>query len=72
MMEEKTPVIRLEQKFKHNQKDIIYIVRRIKDNEILLVSEDGRAAMLVQVDTLAISGLEPLYDRLLQELRLQP
>ncbi len=60
MIEEKPFVIRLDQKFKHKETGAIYIVKNIKDKEILLMREDGVACMLIQVESLELSGLEPI------------
>ena len=61
-MEEKPPIVTLEQKFRLKGKNTIYTVVQIKDNEILLTSDDdGKATMRVQLDILALSGLEPIY-----------
>ncbi len=56
----KNPVVTLGQKFKRKETDTIYIVKIIKGNKILLISEDGKASMLIQVESLALSGLEPI------------
>jgi hypothetical protein len=60
-MQEKSPIVSLGQKFRLKGKNTIYTVVQIKDNEILLASDDdGKAAMRVQQDNLALSGLEPI------------
>jgi len=60
-MQEKPPVVTLGQKFRRKETNIVYIVKRIKDNEILLVSEDnGKASMLIQLDSFPLMGLEPI------------
>jgi len=40
-VEEKTVVIRLDQKFKLRETGTIYIVKIIKDKDVLLMREDG-------------------------------
>ena len=59
--QEKPPIVTLGQKFRLKGKNTIYTVVQIKDNEILLATEDdGKASMLIQVDSLPLSGLEPI------------
>ncbi len=60
MIEEKTLIVRLGQKFRHKETGAIYIVKIIKDRDILLMRENGAASMLIQMESLQISGLEPL------------
>ncbi len=61
-IQEKPPIVTLGQKFRLKGKNTIYTVVQIKDNEILLTSDDdGKATMRVQLDILALSGLEPIY-----------
>ena len=50
----------LGQKFIRKETNTIYIVKIIKGNAILLMSEDGKASMLIQLDDLALSGLEAI------------
>ena len=60
-MEEKPPIVILGQKFRRKENNTIYIVKSIKDKEILLASEgDGKASMLIQMDSLPLVGLEPI------------
>ncbi len=61
-MEEKSLAIRPSQKFKYKETSIIYIVKDIKGNDILLVREDGKASMLIQMESFGLSGLEPIND----------
>ena len=60
-MEEKPPVVILGQKFRRKENNTIYIVKSIKDNEILLASEgEDKATMFIQMDSLPLVGLEPI------------
>ena len=60
-MVEKPPIVILGQKFRRKENNTVYIVKSIKDNEILLASEgDGKASMLIQMDSLPLVGLEPI------------
>ena len=60
-MQEKPPIVKVGQKFRLKEKNTIYRVVKIKDNEILLVSENvGKAVMLIQLDSFALLGLEPV------------
>ena len=61
-MLEKTLVVRPGQKFLHMRKNIVYVVKRFKDGVVALISEDGRASMLIQVDDFMLAGLEPMID----------
>lgn len=60
-MEQKTPLIAPGQKCKHKETGTIYIVKEINGNDIILVREDGQGSMRIQMETLALSGLEPIY-----------
>ncbi len=40
----------------------VYIIRNIKEEEVILVSEDGEASMLLQRDSIESAGLEPVHD----------
>ena len=60
-MIEKPPIVILGQKFRRKENNTVYIVKSIKDNEILLASEgDGKASMVIQMDSLPLVGLEPI------------
>ena len=60
-MVEKPPIVILGQKFRRKENNTIYIVKSIKDNEILLASEgDGKASMVIQMDSFPLIGLEPI------------
>ena len=59
-MQETPPIVQPGQKFRRKESNTVYIVKSIKDNEILLVSEDGTASIIIQLDSLALSGLEPI------------
>ncbi len=58
-MKKKMFVPQVGEKFVHQETKSVYIVKTIKGNEVLLVSEDGKASMLIQAESLALSGLEP-------------
>ena len=49
-------------KFIDKKSNTVYIVRNIKQEKVILVSEDGEASMVLNEDSLALSGFEPLYD----------
>ena len=60
-MVEKPPIVILGQKFRCKENNTVYIVKSIKDNEILLASEgDGKASMVIQMDSFPLIGLEPI------------
>ena len=59
-MQEKPPIVQPGQKSRRKESNTVYIIKSIKDNEILLVSEDGTASIIIQLDSLALSGLEPI------------
>ncbi len=61
-MEEKTRPITIGQRYRRNRKGIVYIVKSVKDDTVLLVSEDGEGTMRIYQDALATSGFEPVYD----------
>ena len=50
------------QKFRNKRKGSVYVVKSVKDDTILLVSENGEAIMRVHLDSLISSGFEPIYD----------
>jgi hypothetical protein len=60
-MEEKTPLITPGQKYRHKDTGIIYIAKDIKGNDIILVREDSQGSMHIQLESFALSGLEPIY-----------
>jgi hypothetical protein len=62
MMEEKILIVKPEQKFRHKENGTVYIVKIIKGREVLLVSDDGKVAMLAQLDILTSPEFEPIYD----------
>jgi hypothetical protein len=60
-MQERLSIVILGQKFRRKENNTIYIVKSIKDNEMLLASEDdGKASMLIQMDSFPLVGLEPI------------
>ena len=62
MPKEKPLAVRPGQKFMHKRKKTIYIVRNIKDQNVVLVSEKGHTTMRIQLDSLASATFEPIYD----------
>jgi hypothetical protein len=58
----KTIYVRVGQKFIHKSTNTIYIVKNIQEKQIILVREDGIAAMLVQEDVFITSSVGPIYD----------
>ena len=62
MAREKVAAVRPGQKFMHKRKKTIYIVRYIKDQNVVLVSEKGHTTMRIQLDSLASAAFEPIYD----------
>ncbi len=49
-------------KFIDRESNTVYIVRNIKAEKVILVSEDGEASMLLQQDAFESAGLEPILD----------
>ena len=62
MAKEKILVVKPGQKLKHKRKNTIYMVKSVKDGTVTLISEDGRASMLIQMDDLIGGGFELVYD----------
>ena len=62
MAKEKVAAVRPGQKFMHKRKKTIYIVRNIKDQNVVLVSEKGHTTMRIQLASLASATFEPIYD----------
>jgi len=62
MAEERTLVVKPGQKFTHIRSNTIYIVKSVKGNAVTLVSKNGEAFMLIQMDDLIGGGFEPVYD----------
>jgi hypothetical protein len=62
MVEEIMLNVKPGQKFRHKRKGTLYIVKSVKDESILLVSENGEAIMRIHLDSLLSSGFEPVYD----------
>ena len=61
-MQEKPPVVHPGMKFRRKTNNIVYIVRKITGNVILLKSEDGTVLTYILLDRLEFSDLEPIYD----------
>ncbi len=62
MGEEKTLIVKPGQKFMHIRSNAIYIVKSVRDNAVTLVSKNGKACMLIQVDDLITAGFEPINE----------
>ena len=43
--------------------DTVYIIQNIKQGHILLVSEDGEGGMLLDQDSVVLSGFRTVYDQ---------
>ncbi len=51
------------QKVKHRQNKVIYIIQAIRENTVILVSENGASSMRIQMDDLISSSVfDPVYD----------
>ncbi len=61
MVQGKIAVVEPGQRLRHKLKKTIYIVKSIKDQTVVLVSEKGEASMLIRLDSL-VRGFEPLHD----------
>ena len=44
------------------ESNTVYIIRNIKAEKVILVSEDGEASMLLQEDSIESAGLESVHD----------
>ena len=62
VMEKRTLVVRPGQKFMHIRRKTIYIVKSIRNDAVTLISEDGKASMLIQMEDLIAAGFKPAYD----------
>ena len=62
MLKETPLAVRPGQKFMHKRKKTIYIVRNVKDQNVVLVSEKGDTTMRIQLASLASVAFEPIYD----------
>ena len=49
-------------KFVHRKSNVIYIIRTVKEENVILVSEDGRSGMLLHQDFFEFSDFEPVHD----------
>jgi hypothetical protein len=43
------------------ESNTVYIIRNIKQEKVILVSEDGEASMLLHQDSIPLYGFEPVY-----------
>ncbi len=55
-------IIKTGQKLVDKQSNVTYIIQRVKQENVILVSEDGEASLLLHPDSVALSGFEPVYD----------
>jgi len=62
MVEESILIVKPGQKFRNKRKGTVYIVKSVKDETVLLVSENGEAMMRIHLDSLVSSSFEPIYD----------
>ena len=62
MVQEIVLIVKPGQKFRHKRKGTVYIVKSVKDDTVLLVSEDSKGVMRIHRESLATSGFEPIYD----------
>ena len=62
MAKENVVVVKPGQKFMHKRKKVIYIVRDVKGQNVMLVSEKGDAIMRIQTGSLSSAAFEPIYD----------
>ena len=46
----------------HKESNVLYIIKSVKQENIILVSEDGKAGMFLHQDSIALSGFEPVSD----------
>ena len=46
----------------HKESNVLYIIKNVKQENIILVSEDGKAGMFLHQDSIALSGFEPVSD----------
>ena len=54
--------VRLGQKFKHRSEKVVYVVKSVRDKNVVLASENGEAGMIIQIDDIRLSRFEPVYD----------
>jgi len=62
MANEKVAVVRPGQKFMHKRKKTIYIVRNVKHQNVVLVSENGDTTMRIQLASLSSDAFELICD----------
>ncbi len=61
-MEKRILTIKPGQKFISGRRKVTYVVKSVKDNTAMLVSEDGTGCMVVQMDELMNLRFKPIYD----------
>ena len=61
-MQEKAPVVHPGLKFRRKTNNTVSIVKKVTGNTILFVSKDGSVSTNIQIESLRLSGLEPIYD----------
>jgi len=62
MSKENVAAVRPGQKFMHKRNKTIYIVRNVKHQNVVLVSENGDTTMRIQLASLVSAAFEPIYD----------
>ncbi len=62
MVKESALIVKPGQKFRHKRRGTVYIVKSVKGDVVVLVSENGEAVMRIHQDSLVTSGFEPIYD----------
>ncbi len=55
-------IIKPGRRFIDRESNVVYIIQTVKKENVILVSEDGQASMFLNPDSIALSGLEPVYD----------
>ena len=49
-------------KLVHKESNAVYIIRTVKQENVILVSEDGGTGMLLHQNSIVFSGFEPVHD----------
>lgn len=55
-------IIKPGRKLIDKESDTVYIIQNIKQGNVILVSEDSEASMILLQDSIALSGFEAVYD----------
>ncbi len=62
MRTKKILVIRLGQKLLNKRHKAVYTARKIEENSVVLVSEDGTKSLRVPIDSISPEEYDTLYD----------